>query len=696
MRLVPTGSAAPKVAPAGRSCRRRPDPGWRRDRPEADREPILNDQSDATAPRAAEPEHNPEAPAVAPGADPALRAPVAEPAEAPAMAMAEPGEYAGDDADDTSDDDTSDDDADADGDDDSDDDEDSSDEEDEDGPTEEDEKLAEEAAKTTFADLGLSEPILRAVAESGYLYPTPIQEQAIPIVLMGRDVMGVAQTGTGKTAGFTLPMLDILAGSRAKARMPRSLILEPTRELALQVAEQFVKYGKHLGLNHALLIGGESMNDQRDVLEKGVDVLIATPGRLLDLFDRGRILLADCKVLVIDEADRMLDMGFIPDVEKIVSFLPKLRQTLFFSATMAPEIRRLADQFLSNPKEISVSRPATVATTIITGLLWVREHDKREALRRMLRKEAVQNALIFCNRKIDVNILYKSLKKHGFSVGELHGDMDQSARFATLNRFKAGDIKLLVCSDVAARGLDIGGLSHVFNFDVPFHAEDYVHRIGRTGRAGREGHAFTLSCPEDAKSLAAIEKLTGTPIPRMEIEGLDPVTPEEIAEGAKLRRGRGGKVMGRGGERGGDRGGRGRDGREDRGRRDDRRDAPRREPRERGRDERIAAEAAAPWREERAPDPRRDMPRRDDARRPDRAAEPRRDDRAAEPRRDDRAAEPRRDDRRPREEYRRDRRDDLGPAVQGFGDSVPAFMLIAIPRPKRDAAPEATSEAEAA
>uniref|UniRef100_UPI0035562205 DEAD/DEAH box helicase n=1 Tax=Falsiroseomonas oryziterrae TaxID=2911368 RepID=UPI0035562205 len=486
----------------------------------------MTDQSDATAPRAAE--TGPDTAAIpeteAQTAPPAGDQPVAAEHEAdlPAAAASE--------ADD--DDEEADEGIEAESD------------EDEIGPTEEDEALAEEAAKVTFADLGLSEPILRAVAEAGYLYPTPIQEQAIPIVLMGRDVMGVAQTGTGKTAGFTLPMLDILAGSRAKARMPRSLILEPTRELALQVAEQFVKYGKHLGLNHALLIGGESMNDQRDVLEKGVDVLIATPGRLLDLFDRGRILLADCKVLVIDEADRMLDMGFIPDVERIVSFLPKLRQTLFFSATMAPEIRRLADQFLQNPKEISVSRPATVATTITTGLLWVREHDKREALRRLLRKEAVQNALIFCNRKIDVNILYKSLNKHGFSVGELHGDMDQSARFATLNRFKAGDIKLLVCSDVAARGLDIGGLSHVFNFDVPFHAEDYVHRIGRTGRAGREGHAYTLSTPEDAKSLAAIEKLTGTPIPRMEIEGLDPVTAEEIAEGAKARRGRGGRPMG--------------------------------------------------------------------------------------------------------------------------------------------------------
>ena len=438
------------------------------------------------------------------------------------------------------------------------------------------------------------------------------------------------------------------------------------------------------------------MNDQRDVLEKGVDVLIATPGRLLDLFDRGRVLLADCKVLVIDEADRMLDMGFIPDVERIVGFLPKLRQTLCFSATMAPEIRRLADQFLQNPKEITVSRPATIANTIITGLVWVREHDKREALRRLLRKEEVQNALIFCNRKVDVSILYKSLRKHGFSVGELHGDMDQSARFSTLNRFKAGDVKLLVCSDVAARGLDIGGLSHVFNFDVPFHAEDYVHRIGRTGRAGREGHSFTLSCPEDAKSLAAIEKLTGTPIPRMEIDGLDPVTAEEIAEGAKVRRGRGGKPI-RSGDRGGERGDRGGDrgrGREERGGREERAgrdDRGRREDRGGRREDRR--DGGAPRRDDaRRDDARRDDARRDDARRED--PRRRREERAAEP-----APEPRReewrDDRRDRprrEDYRRDRREDLGPPVQGFGDSVPAFMLIPIPRPKRQ---ETSKQAEA-
>ncbi len=631
----------------------------------------MTDQSDATAPRAAEPEHNAPDTETAPAeALPAIPPEAAAEESARAVSAAEPEEAGEAIAESDRDEDESD--HDESEDDEADDDDEASDE-DEEGPTAEDEALAEEAAKTTFADLGLSEPILRAVGEAGYLYPTPIQEQAIPVVLMGRDVLGVAQTGTGKTAGFTLPMLDILAGSRAKARMPRSLILEPTRELALQVAEQFVKYGKHLSLNHALLIGGESMNDQRDVLEKGVDVLIATPGRLLDLFDRGRILLADCKVLVIDEADRMLDMGFIPDVERIVGFLPKMRQTLFFSATMAPEIRRLADQFLQNPKEISVSRPATVATTIVTGLVWVREHDKREALRRLLRKEEVQNALIFCNRKVDVNILYKSLKKHGFSVGELHGDMDQSARFATLNRFKAGDIKLLVCSDVAARGLDIGGLSHVFNFDVPFHAEDYVHRIGRTGRAGREGHAFTLSAPEDAKSLAAIEKLTGKPIPRMEIDGLDPVTAEEIAEGAKARRGRFGRPTGgRGGDRGGaDRGG-------DRGRREERRD----DRRDGGRPRRDEPQRDGPRREERATEPRyeaRGEPRHD----------PRRDDRG--PRRDDRH-EDRRDDR--RRDDRRDRRDDLGPAVQGFGDSVPAFMLIAIPRPTRE--PDAKPEAEAA
>jgi superfamily II DNA/RNA helicase len=394
-----------------------------------------------------------------------------------------------------------------------------------------------EDTRPTFADLGLSEAVLRAIADMGYRHPTPIQEQAIPFVLMGRDVMGTAQTGTGKTAGFTLPMLDILTGSRARARMPRSLILEPTRELALQVAENFVQYGKYLKLTHALIIGGESMADQKDVLMRGVDVLIATPGRLIDMFERGTILLTDSKLLVIDEADRMLDMGFIPDVERIVAMLPRTRQTLFFSATMGPEIRRLGDAFLTNPKEIAVSRPASVATTIVEGLALVAEHDKREALRRLIRTQHVQNALIFCNRKTEVDILHKSLTRHKFDVGALHGDMAQTVRFATLEKFKANELRLLVCSDVAARGLDIGGLSHVFNFDVPHHAEDYVHRIGRTGRAGLTGHAFTIAAPTDRFAIEAIEALTGHPIPPMVVEGLDPIDWAE--EDGRKRRGRG-------------------------------------------------------------------------------------------------------------------------------------------------------------
>ncbi|MFN6999338.1 MAG: DEAD/DEAH box helicase, partial [Elioraea tepidiphila] len=395
------------------------------------------------------------------------------------------------------------------------------------------------APRTTFADLGLSEPVLRAVADAGYLHPTPIQEQAIPIVLMGRDVLGSAQTGTGKTASFTLPMLDIMQSGRARARMPRALILEPTRELAAQVADNFVKYAKYLRFDYALIIGGESMGDQIARLNKGVDVLIATPGRLIDLFERGGLLLTDVRVLVIDEADRMLDMGFIPDVERIVSLLPRMRQTLFFSATMPPEIKRLADAFLHNPKQITVAPPATVASTVAQHLAVVREHDKREALRRLLRSEDVKNALVFCNRKRDVEVLYRSLSRHGFNAGMLHGDMTQPKRTETLERFKADEIKILVCSDVAARGIDIGGLSHVFNFDVPFHAEDYVHRIGRTGRAGLSGRAFTLATVEEDEALAAIEKLIGKPIPRIQIEGLDPVSMDVLEPRERRGRGRG-------------------------------------------------------------------------------------------------------------------------------------------------------------
>ncbi len=391
-----------------------------------------------------------------------------------------------------------------------------------------------------FADLGLSPDTLKAVTDAGYTTPTPIQAQAIPVVLMGRDVLGVAQTGTGKTAAFTVPMIDILAGGRSKARMPRSLIIAPTRELAAQISDNFIKYGKYQTLSMALLIGGESFTDQEKALDRGVDVLIATPGRLLDLYERGRILLNDAKILVIDEADRMLDMGFIPDVERIVSLLPKMRQTLFFSATMDKEIRKLADKFLMNPKEIAVTASATAATTIEQGLATVRTMDKREALRRILRAKDVHNAFIFCNRKKDVDILFKSLESHGFSAVALHGDMPQSKRNDMLAKFKANEAELLVCSDVAARGLDISDVSHVLNFDVPVNAEDYIHRIGRTGRAGKTGHAYTLATPGDARLLSAVEKMLKQAIPPLVIPELaDLIVSPDSADEGDTGRGRG-------------------------------------------------------------------------------------------------------------------------------------------------------------
>ena len=392
----------------------------------------------------------------------------------------------------------------------------------------------------TFEDLGLGPEVLKAVDEAGYETPTPIQEQAIPIVLMGRDVLGCAQTGTGKTASFTLPMIDILAAGRARARMPRSLILTPTRELATQIAENFKTYGKYHKLSMALLIGGVSFDDQNSKLDRGVDVLIATPGRLLDHFGRGGILLTDIKILVIDEADRMMDMGFIPDVERIVSLMPPLRQTLFFSATMPPEIRRIADAFLMNPKEISISPDISAAETVEHFITVVegRASAKSEALRSLIRGEDILNAIIFCNRKKDVDTLERSLRKDKFSTATLHGDMSQPARLETLEKFRGGSIQLLVASDVAARGLDLPKVSHVFNFDVPMHAEDYVHRIGRTGRAGRSGRAFTLATPDDGKYLAAIERFIGKTITRFEIEGVKEGTLEESDDRRGGRRGR--------------------------------------------------------------------------------------------------------------------------------------------------------------
>jgi superfamily II DNA/RNA helicase len=382
----------------------------------------------------------------------------------------------------------------------------------------------------SFSHLGLSDKVLAAVAATGYKSPTPIQEQAIPHVLARRDVLGIAQTGTGKTAAFVLPMLTMLEKGRARARMPRTLILEPTRELAAQVEESFIRYGVNHKLNVALIIGGVSFDNQDAKLGRGVDVLIATPGRLLDHNERGRLLLTGVELLVIDEADRMLDMGFIPDIERICKLVPFTRQTLFFTATMPPEIRRITEQFLHNPVRVEVSRPASTvaATTQFLARSGREPHDKRDTLRRLIRSaEGLKNAIVFCNRKRDVATLHRSLLRHGFSVQALHGDMDQSARTAALEQFRKGEVTLLVASDVAARGLDIPEVSHVYNFDVPIHADDYVHRIGRTGRAGRTGVAISIVAgSNDAKAVAAIEKLIGQSIPFMDKETEPSVAPQ--------------------------------------------------------------------------------------------------------------------------------------------------------------------------
>jgi len=385
-----------------------------------------------------------------------------------------------------------------------------------------------------FADLGLSDELLQAVEAAGYDTPTPIQAQAIPQIHMMKDLIAIAQTGTGKTASFVLPMIDVLANGRRRALMPRSLILEPTRELAAQVAENFEKYGKNHDLKMALLIGGVQMGDQVKALNEGVDVLIATPGRLMDLFERGKIMLTGCDLLVIDEADRMLDMGFIPDIETICSKLPQTRQTLLFSATMPPPIKKLADKFLTNPKYIEVARPASANTDIAQHKVKVKSRNKREVLRHLLRTDDVRNAIVFANRKTTVRELAKSLKQHGFAVGEIHGDMDQPARLAELALFKEGKIDILCASDVAARGLDVKGVSHVFNFDTPWHPDDYVHRIGRTGRAGAKGRAFTFVAEEDAEAIANVEKLTGMEIPLFTIE--DNAASDDRADDRPARR----------------------------------------------------------------------------------------------------------------------------------------------------------------
>jgi len=392
-----------------------------------------------------------------------------------------------------------------------------------------------------FSDLGLSPKVLAAVEAAGYSKPTEIQEQAIPPALQTRDVLGIAQTGTGKTAAFVLPILTRLERGRARARMPRSLVLEPTRELAAQVAESLVAYGKNHKLNVALLIGGVSFGEQDKKLDRGADILIATPGRLLDHFERGKLMLNGVEILVVDEADRMLDMGFIPDIERIFKLTPFTRQTLFFSATMPPEIKRITDTFLHNPFQVEASRQATAAPTITQRMVRTGQEakQKRATLRDLIAEHGVKNAIIFCNRKRDVSVVQRSLSKHGLDAACIHGDLDQHIRTETLDRFRAGTLKLLVASDVAARGLDIPDVSHVFNYDVPHHAEDYVHRIGRTGRAGKSGAAFTLVTPLDAKNLRAVENLIGNKI--VEQSDVAPVssseeTDEQISPPAKPRR----------------------------------------------------------------------------------------------------------------------------------------------------------------
>jgi superfamily II DNA/RNA helicase len=537
----------------------------------------------------------------------------------------------------------------------------------------------------TFSELGLSQRVIDAVTAAGYTEPTPIQAQAIPYVLERKDVLGIAQTGTGKTAAFTLPMLSILEQGRARARMPRTLILEPTRELAAQVEEAFVKYAPNQKLNVALLIGGVSFNDQDAKITRGADVLIATPGRLLDHFERGKLLLTGIEILVIDEADRMLDMGFIPDIERIAGLCPFTRQTLFFTATMPPEIKRITDQFLSNPVVIEVAKASSTATTITQKLVAThgKDYEKRETLRRLIRDAqaledatVLKNGIIFCNRKSEVATLYRSLQKYGFSVGALHGDMDQRSRMNALEAFRKNELTLLVASDVAARGLDIPDVSHVFNFDIPHHAEDYVHRIGRTGRAGRLGSAFTLVSRGDEKYLSAIEKLINKTID-WELGDLSSLPPREEGEDDRpARRGR---------------------------ERDTKRESARRSPRGgEGREHVRTAkeqkildtvgggeadlEPAAP-RPPRAPRPER-APREDRPARSERPAraeqastEPAvRTERPARPDRPDRPAqEPRRErdfSQEPRREHApRRNRDDDGPTPKGFGDAVPGFLM---------------------
>ena len=493
--------------------------------------------------------------------------------------------------------------------------------------------------EVTFADLGLGPNILKAVTESGYTHPTPIQAEAIPHVIGGGDVTGVAQTGTGKTAAFVLPMIHRLARGRARARMPRCLILCPTRELAAQVAEQFEKYGKYLKLSMALLIGGVSFKEQEALLQRGVDVLIATPGRLIDQFERGKLLLMGVDYLIIDEADRMLDMGFIPDIEKICALLPPRRQTLLFSATMPPEIAGLAKKFQKDPKKIEVSRPAQTAETIKQYVVKLPNDSakaKRTALRRVIETCDVNNGIVFCNRKVEVDIVAASLSKHGHDAAAIHGDLPQAVRSEVLQKFRDGELKLLVGSDVAARGLDIPDVSHVFNYAPPPKDEDYVHRIGRTGRAGRKGEAYTLVSPDDTKSWGFVLKMIQQDVEEFMPEGLleeiENLPPEESRGRGRNRRG----------------------GRDDKPRGD--RSRSRRRDENTDRVEEVAPTEATEEKAKSEPKPERkkeerseDKPKRERASKPTRENDRKRKD-------DDLILEPAPD------------------RVKGFGDDIPAFL----------------------
>ncbi|PYF06557.1 superfamily II DNA/RNA helicase [Rhodobacter viridis] len=534
---------------------------------------------------------------------------------------------------------------------------------------------------TKFTDLKLDPAVLRAIADAGYETPTPIQAGAIPPALEGKDVLGIAQTGTGKTASFTLPMVTMLSKGRARARMPRSLVLCPTRELAAQVAENFDTYAKHTKLTKALLIGGVSFGEQDKLIDRGVDVLIATPGRLLDHFERGKLLLTGVQIMVVDEADRMLDMGFIPDIERIFQLTPFTRQTLFFSATMAPEIERITNTFLHAPARIEVARQATTSETITQKLIQItpprRDQSakaKRELLRAIIKAEgeACTNAIIFCNRKTDVDIVAKSLKTHGFNAAPIHGDLDQSLRTKTLDAFRDGSLRLLIASDVAARGLDIPAVSHVFNYDLPSHAEDYVHRIGRTGRAGRLGTAYSIGTPADAKYLAAIEALVKQEIPRA-----DPPEGFTLSDAAHREPRKYDDDKGPRSRSPRSRSGRGRD--EKRPPREDR--APVIVAVEED-DSHIVEVPEAKRSEGRRPEPRHSEARRAESPRP----EPIR----PESGRDERRSEPYRDSRRSR---------DGGPAVVGMGDHVPDFLLRSFRTTKpviedKDTEAEESTEAE--